>query len=931
MSASKLSQIKSLFDQCEPLSPLEREQVLSEAKADITIIDEVRALLEISGSSHHHQANLISKQMADMSQNMAAGQQLDVYQIDREIGRGGMGIVFLAHRCDGAFEQQVAIKISPSFASVEEQQRFQKERQILAKLQHPNIATLLGGGATDDKRPYIVMEYINGQTITQYCRKQKISLKQRLQLFSKVCSAVSYAHRHLIVHRDIKPENVLVNLEGEIKLLDFGVGKVLKSSPLEHTQDLASFSLAYASPEQINQEQTSTATDVYGLGALLYELLTNTPPHKKSNGKTESLITAICTETPIKPSAACLAKYHNGRTGISANELKGDLDNIVLKALEKEPERRYSSALEFAQDVEHFLNGAEVIATPPSLGYKLKKLFQRHPLTSGLSVALSSSVIVGLIASLNLSNSLSLEKQKLEREVATSEQVIQLLTNMFDAASPSNARGGDLNVKELLKQAEEQTNQALKGTPDANARLLNVLANVQHKVGNEKASAALRKSAFAKKQAHQLPIDSVDYSLLGQAHIMLGDFALAKEAIDNAIDMVEQPVSYESALAISQLGEYYRSQNQEKQAIELLTQARTILEEIDYAENNWSLSISRRMASAYDALGDFEKAAEILEDIIAKKKLYLGEGHPGIINDRTELAFIYNKLGKTEDYLNVAESNYKLAKKYFDINNPTLNFVLLNYLNALEHHGFFNKGLAALEENLVDELTNVRSRGLLLNAKASIYEELGLNKLALEDLESAYQILNAKWSNYLHLMFSVRFSRATLIGVLNDKQEGIDLLLELEQQSIASWGNEALAITSVWMGIADIYLHHDEPTKALPFIERVKRLYESKIPLNHPAFIQVHYALARYYELNEHWELAEKEMAKAIEIKLELDSRESIGTSLLFLSQAKYLGYLNQKEKAQQLFGKHSPTLNRLLPGNSEHHRLVKEVSALLD
>ena len=797
MSAKHLSQIKQLFDQCEPLSQQHREQVLNQSTLDQAVVDEVKALLAIADSEQEHQATIISKQMMDMSQNMPAGQVLDVYQIDKEIGRGGMGIVFLAHRSDGAYQQKVAIKVSPSFASDEEQQRFQQERQILAKLQHPNIATLLGGGATEDKRPYIVMEYIEGQTLTQYCADKKLSLTARLVLFLDVCTAISYAHRHLVVHRDIKPENVLVNADGQVKLLDFGVGKVLQTSHLDHTQAFTTFSLAYASPEQVNGEATSTATDVYGLGALLYELLTGRPPHKIDNQNTEQIIKAICTQMPVKPSAVTKndAKNNVQHTVNRAN-LKGDLDNVLAKALAKEPERRYASAVEFAQDIQHFLNGEAVIATPSSFSYQLKKLIQRHPITSGLSVALSSSVVLGLIVSLNLSNNLNIEKKKLEQEVATSEQVISLLTQMFDAASPSNTRGEDISVQELLKNAEEQTKRSLKDIPAVNARLLNVLATVQYKVGDEKTSAELRKTAFNLKRANQLAISAVDFAKLGKAHIMLGEFDLAKQAIDNALINVKNPLSFESALAHSMLGEYYRSQNKERLAVVQLKKAREILQAIDYPEDNWSLSIYRRMASTYDALGEFETAADVLVKAINKKQQLFGQDHPALINDNTELAFIYFKLGKTDSYLTICEANYHLARKYYDINNSNLNFVLLNYLNALETHGLFDKSLTILAENLVDELTNERSKGLLLNAQGSVYEELGLSQQALESFEASYDTLSAKWHDYLHLMFSVRFSRATYIGMLEDKHAGITLLTELEQQSIASWGEDTLAITS---------------------------------------------------------------------------------------------------------------------------------------
>jgi serine/threonine protein kinase/tetratricopeptide (TPR) repeat protein len=348
-----------------------------------------------------------------------AGLRLGAYEVIREIGRGGMGTVYLAARADEEFRKRVAIKlVTAGFDHESIIQRFRNERQILAGLDHPNIARLLDGGTTETGAPYFVMEYIEGETIRDYCDGHRLTTLERLKLFRAVCSAVHFAHQNLIVHRDIKPGNILVTPDGTPKLLDFGVAKLL--SPIAQAGEITEVTSRvmtpeYASPEQARGETITTASDVYSLGVLLYELLTGHRPYSVSSRSLIEVIEAICEEEPARPSAAVGRTVTSPEAGGSTaftlspetisdargtephrlrRELEGDLDNIVLKAMRKEPQRRYASVEQFSEDIQRYFQHLPVIARQDTLSYRTSKFMSRHK----AGVAAAALVIVALFA-----------------------------------------------------------------------------------------------------------------------------------------------------------------------------------------------------------------------------------------------------------------------------------------------------------------------------------------------------------------------------------------------------------------------------------------------------------------------------------------------------------------------------------------------------
>src|SRR5271154_6932475 len=333
------------------------------------------------------------------------GDRIGPYRILRTLGVGGMGEVFLAERADAEFEQQVAIKVVYGGNLARGvQSRLKIERQILAQLDHPNIAHLLDGGTLPDDTAYIVMEYVDGIPIDGYCDSNRLDVGARLALFQTVCAAVHYAHQNLIVHRDFKPSNILVTKAGAPKLLDFGIAKLLDDRQSGHHTlavthaDIRIMTPDHASPEQVRGQAITTASDVYVLGVLLYKLLTGISPFVISSMRLTDIERAICEKDPTLPSYAVgtdVSAESRGITdarGVSANRLRrilrGDLDNIVIMAMRKEPERRYSSSQQMASDIQRYLDGKPIIARRDTLSYRSAKFVRRHwlPVSAGVSV-----------------------------------------------------------------------------------------------------------------------------------------------------------------------------------------------------------------------------------------------------------------------------------------------------------------------------------------------------------------------------------------------------------------------------------------------------------------------------------------------------------------------------------------------------------------
>jgi serine/threonine protein kinase len=431
-----------------------------------------------------------------------AGQRLGPWRLVSRLGAGGMGVVWTGERADGAFEQRVAIKLLLRGLETEAlRARFLLERQILARLTHPGIARLLDAGSTADGRPYFVMELVSGRPLVAWARERRLSLEARIGLVLAVCDAVDFAHRNLVVHRDLKPSNVLVSEAGEVKLLDFGIAKLLEGESGRETTHLAEQALtpAYAAPEQIRGEPVTTATDVYSLGVLLYELFTGVLPHERSSKSLSQLVAGIEHETVDRPSVARLGRG-SGIAAESEPELRkaarrlvGDLDTIALKALAREPGRRYPSARALADDLERHLAGRPISARPDSVAYRVGKFVRRNRLGVAAAGLLLSSLVAGLAGTVWQANRAAGNARRAER-------VKEFLVDVFRQTDPAIAQGRELTAREVLDHGVARLEHQLAAEPALLADLDEALAEIHQSLGLLDRASELGERALAARQ-----------------------------------------------------------------------------------------------------------------------------------------------------------------------------------------------------------------------------------------------------------------------------------------------------------------------------------------------------------------------------------------------------------------------------------------------
>jgi serine/threonine protein kinase len=494
MNSERWQRVKEILAEAVALAPDERRSYLDRtSEGNAELMSEVESLL-----ASHEQAGTGFLKNPAVDLNSAApaapariGRRIGVYQILDEIGQGGMGEVYRAVRADGQYTKEVAVKlVRGGFNSTAVLGRFRNERQILASLDHPNIARLLDGGTTDDEIPYLVMELIEGKRIDLFCDEHKLSITQRLQLFLQVCGAVQYAHQRLVIHRDVKPSNVLVTQEGVPKLLDFGIAKILDQAGDAETTVGRAMTPEYASPEQILGKPITTASDVYSLGVLLYYLLTGCSPYPAQARGPHELARVVCEEDPGRPSTIVLkpltpdqfSKSREGSPVKLQRRLAGDLDDIVLMALRKEPQRRYPSVEQFSQDISRHLGGLPVSAVPDSLLYRSNKFIRRNKLGMAAVMVVVLTAAAGVVATLHQARIATANQLRAEKRFTDVRKLANSL--LFEIHDSIQNLPGSIPARKLLVERALQYLDSLAHESGSDPSLQRELAIAYKRVGD---------------------------------------------------------------------------------------------------------------------------------------------------------------------------------------------------------------------------------------------------------------------------------------------------------------------------------------------------------------------------------------------------------------------------------------------------------------
>ena len=662
-------------------------------------------------------------------QHAHAGEIIGSYRVLHEIGRGGMALVYLAERADGHFDQRVALKIlrfGPE--SGEAQRRFAQERQILASLNHPAIARLVDGGITALGVPYLAMEYIDGRPIDRYCDEQRLSIDDRLRLFVKVAEAVQHAHRHLIVHRDLKPSNIVVTREGAAKLLDFGIAKLLRPDTMAHsappTRDVGGLMTPeYSSPEQVRGDPITTATDIYQLGLLLYELVTGQAPYDVRSRTPAEAMRVICESEPVRPSAAMTSTQGAADSAkalslaaISAarsttpdrlpRQIRGDLEAVLLMALRKEPERRYASVGQFTEDIVRYLQGLPVLAYKGVWAYRAGKFVRRNVAGVAMaSTAVCAFVLVIAWYTSQLANErdrAELEALRARREATTVSQVSEFLASVFRGANSRFAKG-DTTARQLLDLGAARIETELADQPEVQGRLLNVIgdAYVQYDL-NDKAQLLLERALPQNSQlfgATSKEVGDTKQSLAMLARNR-GDLNKARQLYKEALDIRERTLGpthiasadtlTELAYTLYRLGESQEAMRTSERAIDIYT--RSVGE-----DDERTLGAMNMLAGTLYDNGELTRARAIFERLIPKIERSLGPEHRRLAGTLGNLANIKIELG---DYEGSEQQLLRAVAIYERIYGPfhgNIAICLINLGTLYSQTGRFQEAIATYE------------------------------------------------------------------------------------------------------------------------------------------------------------------------------------------------------------------------------------------
>jgi len=727
MTPDQWKRVEALFQACLALPESERAEYLArECAEDADIRDATLAMLRADAQGSDNIRGLISEaatELVEFNHRRWHGRRLGAYVIESQIAVGGMGAVFLANRADEQFQRQVAVKLlSTSLFSEDARRRFLAERQILAKLSHPNIAELLDGGQTEEGTPYLVMEYIDGLPIDQYCDRHQLTTRQRLRLLLQVCSAIQHAHQNLVVHRDIKPSNILVTAEGTPKLLDFGIAKLLDESrrPGGEPQTVAEARMltpGHASPEQLRGETVTTATDIYSLGVLLYQLLTGHFPYPITSLRASEIERVVCSTDPARPSTIVKSQPEplvvDGKDDASepsrisedrrtplpelSRQLAGDLDNIVLMAMAKDPTRRYASVGELASDIQRHLAHLPVIAHPPSRLYQLSRFWRRHRPVLVASALLAAAVLAGATAStIGFVRARQAEHQA-RIDASNARQISDFLVALFEEADPNVSVGQERSVRELLDVGLEKARGELDGTPEVLAPVLQTLAQVYDNLAQYATATAIYQEALDLRRSY-LPEDGAQIaSILND----LGDLARKSGRAEDGLAPLEQALAMarelypephpELADIVNNLALVYqelgRLQDAEPLAEEALALRRAL-----YTAPDARIGLSlHNLAYLHVGLDDLGAAEDYARQAVDMRRAALGDDHPRVSASMMLLASILRHAGKLEQAEVMAREAVAIAQRIHKAGHPDITYAMYQMSRVLMERGRFDE------------------------------------------------------------------------------------------------------------------------------------------------------------------------------------------------------------------------------------------------
>lgn len=743
----RLAEIDRAFDQALDLPGSERAGFITRlAQHDQSLADTVRDLLagadeydpRLAAVSAPHSLAGLREQLATAS-DLSPGDFVGRFRVLEELGRGGTAVVYLGQRADGAFEQTVAIKrLHQGLGTVGALQRFDQERQILASLNHASIGRLLDGGVDASGFPYLVMEYVEGVAIDRYADERTLSVRARLDLFVRVARAVEYAHRHLVVHRDIKPSNILVTPDGEVKLLDFGIAKLIDvheaaDAPVTRTVFRA-LTPEYASPEQLAGSRITIASDVYQLGLLLYELLAGVRARHIRPGSVIDAL-AACERPVVPPSAAVAASTRRddiahargtSATGL-ARALRGDLDDIVAMALDSSPDARYPTAPALAEDVLRYLSGGAVTARGKARWYRARRFVRRHALGMAASAAILALLVAVAISQTVQASRLAEERDRVRVEAAKGQGVTQFLLGLFEIPPSAEAGYASLSARDVLEYRAARVDDLADQPPIVQAEIMSTVGRALLRLGSHDQGIALIRRSLEARRAHggAEHVDTAEsLHLLGAGLNLQGHYAEAEPHLREALLIRERALPARHVDVADTLTELASSLNR----LQRRDEARTLLTRalaIDRAANSdHEARVLNSLGLLSAADGDDHAAERFFAQAIAYRRQRFGSQHPDLPTNLINLARVYLRRGTPGDAIPLLQEALTGRQRTFGdvhVNTASARLQLVAaYIDATD--------MAAAERLLLDQERILGPKGdaevrRAVNAQfASLYE-----------------------------------------------------------------------------------------------------------------------------------------------------------------------------------------------------------------
>lgn len=903
--------VEALLDAVLDLPPEQRSAYLDAACADDpTLRREVESLLALEtqaqarlGESLDDFAgtfvNHLQTEREEQDAAQVVGQAVGPFRIARLLGRGGMGSVYLAERADGAFFQQVALKIVRRGLDTDDiLTRFRYERQILASLDHPHIARLLDGGVTPDGRPYFAMEYVDGVPITTFADSQRLTTQQRLVLFRTVCRAVQYAHQNLVIHRDLKPSNILVTADGTVKLLDFGIAKLLDEEaevarvPQTRT-GLNLMTPEYAAPEQITGEAVSVATDVYQLGGVLYELLTGHRPYNLPSRVRREIERIILEEEPTRPStvvgiqraavpAATTASVSDTRqTSLDKlrRELRGDLDRIVLKALGKAPSERYPTVDQLSADVQRYLSGHPIMARRPTVRYRARKFVRRHRV--GVTTV-AAALLLGMVFGIYHTNRITAERNLAQQEAATAQAVTDFMVDLFASNDPFAANGDTLNAIDLLERGATRATADLAEQPEVQARIVYTFGKVFGNMGQyQRAAPYLADALAAARRVHPAPHpDLIDpLASMGLVNHYLGRLDEAERYLQEMWAMhigVHGYAHPKTAQRLEHLAFHYLGAGDYAAADSLYTQIGALAE-------RYEVDVLQRLAlggQGYVALlqGDYETALTLYKASLDAAYAAFEEPSTEIFLALADYGMALGESGNYAAAIEQLKAAQQMSEHLFAEESHQRLTVTMNLANMhLQQRAFAEadvlyRAVLETQQRILPEANPTTARTQINLALSLVRQERFAEARPL--LEVGVKAYEAAYDPAHPLLLETRVLWAVVLSQTGEPARGEEVARQALADLINHYGETHYVVAIAHNGLGQVLQHIGQLTEAERHYRQAIAIVEETFSATHPDLIEVYLALGGVLDAQRQSAAAETALRQALDLSVQAFSND---------------------------------------------------------